>query len=182
MQKAIEEAKKFVCTTKERIVKDAKEFIQNVDCKKVAIGVARNQLIDGTTDNRTIKDAVGDSLTDNKAVKNAIADSATDNKAVKNAVKDSTSEATNVGLKNGSNLKTNDALDAAEDFLGKGYKDAGNGRFISADGTKVVRMGDNDILGKHGGGPHMNFETMAPNPAKPGKMQVIDNMHIYLED
>ncbi len=28
----------------------------------------------------------------------------------------------------------------------------------------------------------MNFETMAPNPAKPGKMQVIDNMHIYLED
>lgn len=143
---------------------------------------ARNQLIDGATDNRAIKDAVGDSLTDNKAVKNAIADSATDNKAVKNAVKDSTSEATNVGLKNGSKLKTNDSLDAAEDFLGKGYKDAGNGRFISADGTKVVRMGDNDILGKHGGGPHMNFETMAPNPAKPGKMQVIDNMHIYLED
>ena len=143
---------------------------------------ARNQLIDGATDNRAIKDAVGDSLTDNKAVKNAIADSATDNKAVKNAVKDSTSEATNVGLKNGSKLKTNDALDATEDFLGKGYKDAGNGRFISADGTKVVRMGDNDILGKHGGGPHMNFETMAPNPAKPGKMQVIDNMHIYLED
>lgn len=143
---------------------------------------ARNQLIDGATDNRAIKDAVGDSLTDNKAVKNAIADSATDNKAVKNAVKDSTSEATNVGLKNGSKLKTNDALDAAEDFLGKGYKDAGNGRFISADGTKVVRMGDNDILGKHGGGPHMNFVTMAPNPAKPGKMQVIDNMHIYLED
>ena len=71
---------------------------------------ARNQLIDGATDNRAIKDAVGDSLTDNKAVKNAIADSATDNKAVKNAVKDSTSEATNVGLKNGSKLKTNDAL------------------------------------------------------------------------
>ena len=36
--------------------------------------------------------------------KNAIADSATDNKAVKNAVKDSTSEATNVGLTNGSCL------------------------------------------------------------------------------
>ena len=40
MQKAIEEAKRFVCTTKDRIVKDAKEFIQNVDWKKVAIGVA----------------------------------------------------------------------------------------------------------------------------------------------
>ena len=160
MQKAIEEAKKFVCTTKDRIVKDAKEFIQNVDWKKVAIGVAKT----------------------NSTARNQLIDGATDNRAVKNAVKDSTSESTNVGLKNGSKLKTNDALDAAEDFLGKGYKDAGNGRFISTDGTKVVRMGDNDILGKHGGGPHMNFETMAPNPAKPGKMQVIDNMHIYLED
>ena len=40
-------------------------------------------------------------------------------------------------------------------------------------------MGE-DIMGEHGGGPHMNFETMAPNPAKPGKMQVIDNMHIFV--
>ena len=40
VQKAIEEAKKFVCTTTDRIVKDTKEFIQNVDWKKVAIGVA----------------------------------------------------------------------------------------------------------------------------------------------
>lgn len=45
MQKAIEEAKKFVCTTKDRIVKDAKEFIQNVDWKKVAIGVAATAAI-----------------------------------------------------------------------------------------------------------------------------------------
>ena len=126
-------------------------------------------------------DLVGATKT-NSTARNQFIDGATDNRAIKDAVGDSTSEATNVGLKNGSKLKTNDALDAAEDFLGKGYKDAGNGRFISADGTKVVRMGDNDILGKHGGGPHMNFETMAPNPAKPGKMQVIDNMHIYLED
>lgn len=37
-------------------------------------------------------------------------------------------------------------------------------------------------LGKHGGGPHMNFETMAPNPAKPGKMVVVDNKHVYLTD
>ena len=144
MRKAIEEAKKFVCTTKDRIVKDAKEFIQNVDWKKVASGAfmwgaiggavgggttevlkdvgsnvlgkvgkklvedgvdmaldltqtatenvgltgkdvlfsavtsfggdlvgaaktnstARNQLIDGATDNRAIKDAVGDSVSD----------------------------------------------------------------------------------------------------------------------
>ena len=45
MQKAIEEAKRFVCTTKDRIVKDAKEFIQNVDWKKVAIGVAATAAI-----------------------------------------------------------------------------------------------------------------------------------------
>ncbi len=45
MQKAIEEAKRFVCTTTDRIVKDAKEFIQNVDWKKVAIGVAATAAI-----------------------------------------------------------------------------------------------------------------------------------------
>lgn len=39
MQKAIDEAMKFVCTTSARIVKDTKEFIQNVDWKKVAIGI-----------------------------------------------------------------------------------------------------------------------------------------------
>lgn len=33
---------------------------------------ARNQLIDGTTDNRAIKDAVGDSLTDNNTSKKAL--------------------------------------------------------------------------------------------------------------
>ncbi|USG64972.1 hypothetical protein NDK47_23060 [Brevibacillus ruminantium] len=79
-------------------------------------------------------------------------------------------------------IKTNDALSKAEQFLGSGYKDMGNGRFVSADGTRVVRMGDSDILGKHGGGPHMNFETLVPNPSKPGKMKVNKNLHIYLED
>lgn len=38
MRKAIEEAKKFVCTTKDRIVKDAKDFVSNVDWDKVAQG------------------------------------------------------------------------------------------------------------------------------------------------
>lgn len=71
---------------------------------------------------------------------------------------------------------------STESFLGSGYKDMGNGRFVSADGTRVVRMGDSDILGKHGGGPHMNFETLVPNPSKPGKMKVNQNLHIYLED
>jgi hypothetical protein len=77
---------------------------------------------------------------------------------------------------------TNQALDAADDFLGPGYKDLGNGRFVSADGTRQVRMGNSDILGQHGGGPHMNFETLSPNPAKPGKMMIVEKMHIYLTD
>ena len=58
----------------------------------------------------------------------------------------------------------------------------GNGRFVSLDGTKSVRMGDSDITGKHGGGNHMNFEELIPNPNKPGKMQVESNYHIYLTD
>lgn len=60
-------------------------------------------------------------------------------------------------LIDGMKLNTNKALDAAEDFLGKGYKDLGNGRYMSADGTKVVRMGDSDILGQHGGSTPYEF-------------------------
>jgi hypothetical protein len=67
----------------------------------------------------------------------------------------------------------------AIDFLGPGYKVMPDGRFVSADGLRQVRMGDNDILGKHAKGPHMNFETLAKN-AKTGRMEVVDNDHIYL--
>jgi RHS repeat-associated protein len=86
------------------------------------------------------------------------------------------------GLTDGMKMSTNDALDAAQEFLGEGYKDLGNGRFVLADGRFQVRMGDSDILGWHGGGPHMNFERLEPNPARPGKMMIVDNMHIYLDD
>ncbi|MBQ3414939.1 MAG: hypothetical protein IJH39_06255 [Clostridia bacterium] len=81
-------------------------------------------------------------------------------------------------------MKTQDVLDLASDFLGEGYTETvpGSGRFVSADGTRVFRMGENDILGRHGGGSHVNFEILEPNPAKPGKMQVIKDIHIYLED
>lgn len=30
-------------------------------------------------------------------------------------------------------------------------------------------MGENDILGRHGGGTHVNFDILALNPAKLGK-------------
>jgi hypothetical protein len=91
---------------------------------------------------------------------------------------------TNSGRKftNGMKMTSNEALIAAEEFLGSGYKDLGNGRYLSADGTKQVRMGDTDILGQHSGGAHMNFEILSPNPDKPGKMMVSQNIHIYLND
>lgn len=79
---------------------------------------------------------------------------------------------------------TYNALDLASEFLGEGYIEPrpSSGRFVSADGTRVFRMGENDILGRHGGGPHVNFEILEPNLAKPEKMQVITNIHIFLED
>jgi RHS repeat-associated protein len=92
-----------------------------------------------------------------------------------------TAENTWGGLKDAQKLNVDEALQKAIDYLGEGYKDMGNGRFVSADGLRQVRMGDADILGKHGGGSHMNFEKLAPNPQKPDKMQVVENKHIYLE-
>lgn len=41
--------------------------------------------------------------------------------------------------------------------------------YVSADGTRQVRIGDSDITGKHGGGSHINFETLVDNPWKPDK-------------
>jgi RHS repeat-associated protein len=64
--------------------------------------------------------------------------------------------------KDGIKLDTNDALDLAGDFLGDGYSEASPGRFVSADKTRQVRIGDDDILGGHAGGPHINFEIIWP--------------------
>jgi hypothetical protein len=84
----------------------------------------------------------------------------------------------------GTRMSTDGALDAAHDYLGEGYNEPapGSGRFVSEDGTRVVRMGDSDITGAHGPGPHMNFEELEPNPLKPGKMMIIKNNHIILTD
>ncbi len=83
------------------------------------------------------------------------------------------------GLIDGSRLSINDALDAAQEFLGKNT-DMGNGRFVSADGLRQVRMGDTDILGTHAGGSHMNFEVLAPDP-RTGRLRPVHNIHIFLE-
>ena len=82
----------------------------------------------------------------------------------------------------GMKLASNDALSSAIKFLGNDYIDAGNWRFISKDGKRVVRMGDSDLRGHGGGSPHMNFEVLGPNPDKQGKMKVLKNMHIFLTD
>ncbi len=87
-----------------------------------------------------------------------------------------------LGIKDGMSTTAENALELGMKFLGKGYKEAGagTGRFVSADGMRVFRMGVTDILGKHGGGPHVNFETLVPNPVKPGKMMVAQNYHVYI--
>ena len=64
--------------------------------------------------------------------------------------------------KNGSKLNASDALDLANDFLGEGYTEMSPGRFVSSDGLRQVRMSDADLLGLHGGGPHINFDILFP--------------------
>ena len=78
--------------------------------------------------------------------------------------------------------KIADVLREVETLASKGYKEvvSGSGRYVSADGTRVFRMGTSDITGAHAGGSHVNFETLIPNPNKPGKMMVDKDLHIYL--
>lgn len=87
-----------------------------------------------------------------------------------------------LGVKDGMKVSSSAALDLGEQFLGKGYKEleSGSGRYVSGDGARVFRMGVSDITGAHGGGPHVNFETLVPNPNKPGKMMVDKNVHVYI--
>lgn len=86
------------------------------------------------------------------------------------------------GLYDGIKISRKAIFSTVESFLGKGYKFLGNGRYISTDGLKQVRMGMNDLLGKHGGAPHMNFEILKPNPIRPDKMQIDKNLHIFFKD
>ena len=87
-------------------------------------------------------------------------------------------------LVDGITMSTHDALTLAEEFLGSGYTEPvpRSGRYISADGTRVFRMGESDILGWHKDRPHVNFEILAPNPQKPGKMMITQNIHLFLGD
>ena len=80
-----------------------------------------------------------------------------------------------LGIENGMEMSSSKVLDKAVDFLGDKYIETSSGRFVSSDNTRVFRMTDADILGKHAGRPHVNFEILAPNPnpLKLGKPKVI---------
>jgi hypothetical protein len=90
------------------------------------------------------------------------------------------------GLVNGSKMRANAALDKAERFLGPGYLEKESGRFVSANGRRQVRFKNSDLnpVNNHAGAPHMNFETLIPNPKKPGKLMPDPkrNIHIYIID
>ena len=68
--------------------------------------------------------------------------------------------------KNGTTLDANEALTLAEDYLGPGYREASPNRFVSADGKRQVRMSDDDLMGTHAGGPHINFDRLVPTYKK----------------
>lgn len=93
-------------------------------------------------------------------------------------------DAVRAQLRDGNRMTLADAERLAKDFLGEGYTEPspGSGRFVSEDGRRVFRKGENDIYGKHGGGPHVNFELLKDNPDKPGKKMVTKDIHIFLLD
>jgi hypothetical protein len=81
----------------------------------------------------------------------------------------------------GVEVKVDDALDLATDFLGKGYREVNKSRFLSADGLRQVRMDYADLLGLHAGGPHINFDILKPNLTKLGSFtQAVPPIHIFL--
>lgn len=53
-------------------------------------------------------------------------------------------------------------MDMADDYLGKGYTELSPGRFVSADGTRQVRMQTDGLAGTHAGGAHINFDALLP--------------------
>jgi RHS repeat-associated protein len=85
-------------------------------------------------------------------------------------------------LRDGRHMMTGDALRTATDFLGPGYRDMGDGRFLSADGLRQVRLTDRD-LANPSQNPHMNFETYR-DPIGPGLRggRPKSNIHIFLPE
>jgi hypothetical protein len=93
----------------------------------------------------------------------------------------------NPNLKDMSTMTEDEALKAGMDFVGEGYFERTNpgdpsGIFVSADKTRQFRMTDKDLLGLHPPGvPHVNFEILQPVLHRPGKANIIENIHILLQ-
>lgn len=60
----------------------------------------------------------------------------------------------------GGALAAHEALNAAEQWLGKGYREISNGVFRSADGARQFRMTVNDLVKDVRKGPHVHFEAI----------------------
>jgi hypothetical protein len=75
-------------------------------------------------------------------------------------------------------LDANDALDAGENFLGRNYKDLGNGVYRSNDSLRQFRIDPGSISGSHAPNvPHVHFEKYSPtNLSKP---QVNNHVPIF---
>lgn len=72
----------------------------------------------------------------------------------------------------GGRLTAEKALEFAEKWLGKGYKEMAEGVFRSADGLRQFRMTVSDLLDPRQG-PHVHFEAISPN----GR-EIIENSHV----
>jgi hypothetical protein len=75
----------------------------------------------------------------------------------------------------------NGLADKVLDWLGEGSEIGDSStsdlRMISEDGTRQIRF---DITDPHGLDPHINLETFEPSYPGSGRMQRIDNEHIFL--
>ena len=73
--------------------------------------------------------------------------------------------------KNGTTVDSSTGLQMAIDFLGDGYIEMSSDRYVSSDGVRQIRIANADILGLHGGGPHINFDLLSPK---------YKSVHVYI--
>ena len=74
---------------------------------------------------------------------------------------------------NNSSMTADDLIDFMLRFIGSGYTEESPWRFVSADKMFQIRMGNDDLLGTHAGGPHVNFNLLVPK---------YQNVHVYIRD
>ena len=84
-------------------------------------------------------------------------------------------------LKDGDKVTEHEALTEAEKFLGEDYKNPSKDRYVSADGKRQFRIGDDDLAGHNGRWDgHIHLEDVGVNPAT-GKPMVTVNRHIFFK-